>query len=306
MYDMDKIAIIIPVHNRRDVTLGCLKQLREINRTGFETEIVLIDDGSTDGTSEAVARDYPETTIIKGDGNLWWSGGINKGFEYALKHHFDFVYTINDDIIFFPNTLQFLYDTLKKTEDAACSSAFLNDKGLIACAGFGVKGLFSKYICTMSGDNPKDYRGKILESETLSSKSCLIPRQLIQDTGFYDYKNLPQCYCDWDYFLRAKKKEYSLLVNMDSHIVSEGSDKNFHLFILHNSVKDILKSYGNIKYGHHIPQLYGFYARGKPLIKGHLGFVFRTLPYFFWTILRIILPKKTLKKVIIKTGRVVD
>ena len=95
---MDKIAIIIPVFNRKNTTLNCLYQLQNITRKGFAIDIIVIDDGSTDGTSDALRQNYPDTILLKGGGNLWWSGGVNKGFEYALKEKYEFVYTINDDV----------------------------------------------------------------------------------------------------------------------------------------------------------------------------------------------------------------
>jgi len=137
---MDRIGIIIPVHNRLNTTLSCLGQLQNIQTTGFKVETIIIDDGSTDGTPDAVKENYPNTEILKGDGNLWWAGGVNKGFDYALEKGFDFVYLINDDIQLFPDTLQILYDTLKIHKNSVCSSISLIKKDYVYYAGYKIVG----------------------------------------------------------------------------------------------------------------------------------------------------------------------
>jgi len=44
--------------------------------------LVLVDDGSTDGTAEAVQAVYPQTVVLQGNGNLWWAGGLQKGLNW--------------------------------------------------------------------------------------------------------------------------------------------------------------------------------------------------------------------------------
>ncbi len=46
---------------------------------------VVIDDGSTDGTADAIRRKHPEIHIISGDGNLWWTGAIVLGMRFAIQ-----------------------------------------------------------------------------------------------------------------------------------------------------------------------------------------------------------------------------
>ena len=91
------IYIIIPVHNRVEYTRSCLRSLYQQTMRGFE--IIVIDDGSTDGTTEMIAAQFPDVVLLRGDGNLWWTRSINMGVEYALAQKPEYIITLNDDII---------------------------------------------------------------------------------------------------------------------------------------------------------------------------------------------------------------
>ena len=71
------IYIVIPVFNRREETLRCLDSLVTQTYTNFI--VIVVDDGSTDGVGDAVQAGYPDTIVLKGDGNLWWAGATNLG-----------------------------------------------------------------------------------------------------------------------------------------------------------------------------------------------------------------------------------
>lgn len=95
-----RLSIVTPVHNRRELTLQCLRSLSRIDRSGLDVTIFVVDDGSTDGTADAVRRDFPEVHLVQGTGDLWYTAGTNLGIHAALKHGSDYVLCINDDSIF--------------------------------------------------------------------------------------------------------------------------------------------------------------------------------------------------------------
>jgi len=213
---------------------------------------------------------------------------------------------MNDDIEFHADTLQVLYDTLKVNKNAVCSSMFFSqsEKDRIAYAGFRSHGFSRKMKSLISGPYLESYKGKILEADCLATKSVLIPVEIIRKAGWIDAERFPHNYSDWDYFRSVKSRGYSLLVNMDSRIYTTGSDSNYHNLILDKNLKDIWRTFFDIKYGNHLRSLYHWATKGEGFIKGHVLFVYKLLPYGYWLLLRIILPRAKLEKILEKAGKI--
>ena len=88
-----KFYIIIPVFNSRQITLNCLTLLH--SQTYNKYSIIIVDDGSTDGTYQAIKEQFPNVTVLKGDGNLWWAGAVNFALNEILKFASDEDYVLS-------------------------------------------------------------------------------------------------------------------------------------------------------------------------------------------------------------------
>ena len=111
--DQMSVAVLMTVYNRKDSTLKCLsllyRQTDSLSRAGkYRFSVYLTDDGSTDGTSEAVSSLFPDVNIIKGDGSLFWNRGMCAAWDEAARTSPDFYLWLNDDTMLKPGAVALL------------------------------------------------------------------------------------------------------------------------------------------------------------------------------------------------------
>ena len=111
-----RIAVLLTVYNRKEKTVHCLKSLYGVSKTdGIFFDIFITDDGSTDGTEEAIRRLFPQDNLylLKGDGDLFWNGGMINSWKAALKKGgYDGYLWLNNDTELLPD----LWTELKEAE----------------------------------------------------------------------------------------------------------------------------------------------------------------------------------------------
>lgn len=93
-----RVAVLMTCFNRKKVTLEALESLYSQKLVDdLDVTVYLVDDGSRDGTSQAVTDRFPQVAILRGDGSLFWNGGMRKAFSHALDKGFDGYIWFNDD-----------------------------------------------------------------------------------------------------------------------------------------------------------------------------------------------------------------
>lgn len=94
------IDILLPVHNRRETSATFATMLGRQTITDFH--LLLIDDGSSDGTADAVTAILPQrTTVLRGKGDWWWGGALHQGWLWLnaqARSDDDVVVICNDDV----------------------------------------------------------------------------------------------------------------------------------------------------------------------------------------------------------------
>ena len=107
-----RIAVIMTCFNRRQKTLACLDAvLAQTALRSMALDFFITDDGSTDGTAAALLGKHPSIRLFKGNGTMYWNGGMRLAWSEALQGAYDFFLWLNDDTFLYPDTLQRLVDT---------------------------------------------------------------------------------------------------------------------------------------------------------------------------------------------------
>ena len=240
------IYIIIPVHNRKEFTQACLSSLRKQSYKKFR--IVLIDDGSTDGTEEMIKKEFPEVIVLQGDGNLWWTGAINLGLLYVLKEarENDCILTLNNDLVVCENYLEALIMEHNKNSNALIGSLNIDikDKKTIYDGGANINFWTAKYFhfnkgITMTHVVPINQRN----ISVLSGRGTLIPVNVFRKIGLYNHKKFPHYAADYEFSIRAKKHGYNLMVSYNAILFSHVKETG----IGENNKRNFLKYFFDIK-----------------------------------------------------------
>ncbi|MFW6015822.1 MAG: glycosyltransferase family 2 protein, partial [bacterium] len=201
-------------HNRKEKTLQCLKSLysqKFTNKTNVDIKVYMCDDGSTDGTSDAVKEFDSKINIVHGDGNLYWARGMEKALSKAREEFHDFFLMINDDVVFYNNMLETMLNSYFNNksqlyEIAIVGSTQDDDTMQWSYGGRGwEKKAFRSYM-------PKVKPSKQYKTCTFANWNCfLIPPNLLDIVGnidsFYEHG-----LADYDYSYRIIKSKNKIYV----------------------------------------------------------------------------------------------
>jgi GT2 family glycosyltransferase len=95
--------LIVLSWNGREDTLACLRSLRELDDA--DTAIVCVDNGSSDGSPEAIRERFPDVDLVENGANLGFSGGNNAGIRHALERGAEWVVLVNNDAVLAPDAI---------------------------------------------------------------------------------------------------------------------------------------------------------------------------------------------------------
>ena len=250
------IFVCIPLHNRINYTRACLKSVLQQQ---VAMQIIVCDDGSTDGTGEIIKTEFPSVTVLQGNGNLWWAGATNKCVEHALKSAVsgDFIFTLNNDTELQVGSLQMQLHQANQNPNAILGmlNLFFEDPTRIENSGFvrtfvglGLKRLHTygqlraseKALCAVDG---------------LAGKGVLIPIEVFQKVGLYDSARLPHYHADLEFSIRAAKAGYKLYVNCDVALFSHQQLTGEGMIMTAPNWAEFINSFSSMRSTHHLPSL---------------------------------------------------
>lgn len=131
-----RVGVVVLTWNGRDDTVACVRSLA--HSTEVTICVIVVDNGSFDGTEEAVRSCGVALTFIQNGANLGFSRGNNVGIDVAMQWGANAVLVLNNDTTVEPTTICRLASTLRDTPTAgACSPVvrYATDPGRIWFAG---------------------------------------------------------------------------------------------------------------------------------------------------------------------------
>jgi GT2 family glycosyltransferase len=164
----------------------------------------LVDDGSNDGTAEAVAAAYPDVEITRGSGDLFWGGGMRLAFTRAVPARPDYLLWLNDDVVLNPDALERLLATYaalcaeRQPLSVVAGSTRDPQTGTTTYGGVRRTSLLRRmaFAQVAPTDTPQS-------CDTMNGNVVLVPRSVYSVVGNID-ETFTHAMGDLDYGLRAR------------------------------------------------------------------------------------------------------
>jgi GT2 family glycosyltransferase len=200
------IAVLLACHNRRAKTLECLRHLAGQKLPDVVRCVVtLVDDGSTDGTFEAVRAEFPDTTMIRGDGNLFWCGGMRVAWTAAAVADPDYYLLANDDTLLDEDALSRLLEISGRPDARIIAVAAIRDPLTGAHTYGGVRGANDRIPVT----------GRLEACDTFNANAVLIPRAVYRELGIF-HPTYTHAMGDFDYGYAATRQGIKVIQSAES------------------------------------------------------------------------------------------
>ena len=212
----DDIYIITPIFNRKKFTKNYLKALEK--QTVKDFKVIIVDDGSTDGSAEMIEKEFPNVILLKEKGNLWWAEATNIGVRYAIEHGADYIMTLNDDTLPESDYIEKMLFWSNKKPNALLGALAIDqasNKIIFGGERRDWKTGSSTFILDTLSENE---RHGLHEVSMFPGRGLLIPVKVFNKIGFYDSKNFPQTIADNDFTHRAVNNGFKIYCNYDAKI----------------------------------------------------------------------------------------
>ncbi len=207
---MDAVYILLPVHNRREITRGLIECLRRQTRPGFR--LVLIDDGSTDGTAEMVRALVPDAAVVTGDGNWWWGGSLQQGLDWLAAHGAeadDWVLMMNDDATIDDDFIESGINALRSMPHTLLQATICSDTTReVLDAGMVYDDRSMRFRAARSPQ----------EINCLTTNGLFARWGDLRKVGRFHPRLLPHYLSDYEYTIRAGRKGLTLAVSPDIRV----------------------------------------------------------------------------------------
>ena len=252
---MTKVFVIILSWNVKKDTVETINSLLKSGINNFSLKIVVVDNGSTDGSAREIAKLFKTSKIKKGittklielDKNLGFAEGNNVGIRYSLDSKADYVVLLNDDTLVDSKMLINLLAEIKKYKDAGAISPKIyfakgyefhkryisSDLGkIIWYAGGNID--WDNVYGSNHGVDEVDVGqfDKVSETDFTTGCCVIFPRKVLTDVGLYDKRYFAYME-DADLSQRMKNAGWKVLYSPRAHLwhkVSQssgiGSDLN--------------------------------------------------------------------------------
>jgi GT2 family glycosyltransferase len=195
-----------------DDTVACLRSLLASDYPALT--VLLVDNGSSDGSGAALNAAFPELAYLQTGANLGYTGGNNRGLRWALEHGCDYALVLNNDTVLEPAAVRHLVEAAEGHERAGAVAPkilYADAPERIWFGGGRLNRTRGVGLHRFQGDRDENPQGGAVEEVTFLTGCCLLlPADVLREVGGFDEDYFAYVE-DVDLSIRLREHGYSLL-----------------------------------------------------------------------------------------------
>jgi len=207
-----KINVVILNWNRKEVLLESLKAVTELDYPLYE--IIVVDNASTDGSVEAVKKQFPDVKVVENDKNYGAIGGKNIGLRNAMEAPVEYIYMVDNDIVGAKDSLSKLVEVAESDPKVGMVGAMMYDMSkpdIILSAGGTID--YTENVSRGRGDAQKDV-GQFSKTEPVDylwGGALLARKSVLETVGLFDPGYVGYWFEDTDLSVRVRNSGNKIL-----------------------------------------------------------------------------------------------
>lgn len=204
---MSNLATIVLNWNNKEDTKRCLQSLQ-----GISTDVIIVDNGSTDGSQELFREEFPDHVLLETGHNLGYAGGNNVGLSYALKQKYEYVFILNNDTVVDSHIIGAFLDGFEKYPDAGILGGkilMMDEPNKLDHFGGNWNNRKMEFDFYGWRENDNGQFETSVELDYVCGAGVMIKREVLEKVGLFD----PRFFLFWeeaDFCFRARKAGYEV------------------------------------------------------------------------------------------------
>ena len=202
---LKELAVLLTAHNRRETTLDGLRGIAlALAAAGRDADVYLVDDGSTDGTANAVGYAFPGVHIIRHAGGLFWCRGMHLAWSTARRAGYRWYLWLNDDTALFPDSVARLLGVAELLESEGNPGIVVGataDRSSGRLTYSGLRRVWRWHRTNFAPVTPTD---RPESCDTMNGNVVLVPEPVCDRIGLLE-PQFEHAMGDFDYGLRARQ-----------------------------------------------------------------------------------------------------
>ena len=184
---MSHVATIVLNWNNAADTAECLRSLEQCDA---QQTVIVVDNGSTDGSGPTIRQQFPDITVLETGRNLGYAGGNNVGIRHALKEGADYLCILNNDVTVAADFLLPLVQILDEQSDAGIATPLVLEMAnarRVWALGLAIEPRTGTVERRHANEHISDLHvTQPVEVDIASGTAMLVRREVYEDVGFMD------------------------------------------------------------------------------------------------------------------------